>query len=116
MPTLWSARHRLKWLAAESGILSLLLVGLYLLRAALHRTPDAGGTLTGFLVACALIFGVPRSLFLGLRGNTIAWKSGLYSDREQLRKAQRSWTLWAIIGVIVLALLLGVAAAMLNAA
>src|SRR5207247_1548668 len=94
MPTLWAARHRVTWLAVTSGLLTLLLVGLYLIRASLHRTPDAGGTLTGFLVACALIFALPRSLFLGLRGNTLAWRSGLYSDREQLRKAQRKWTPW----------------------
>jgi hypothetical protein len=114
VPTFWAARHRIKWLSVVSGSLSLLLIGLYLLRATLHRTADAGGTLTGFLIACTLIFALPRSLYLGLQGNTLAWRSGLYNDREQLRKSQRSWTVWAIIGVTVLALLLGVVAAILN--
>jgi hypothetical protein len=116
MPTLWAARQRIHWLAAVSGSLTLLLVGLVMLRASLHNSADGGGTLTGFLAACALIFGLPRSLYLGLRGNTLAWQSGLYSDREQLRKAHRSWTPWAIIGVTVIAALLGVAAAILHSA
>ena len=84
------------------------------MRAWLHRTPDANGTLTGFLVVCALSFGLPRSLFAGLRGNTLALRSGLYSDSERLLKAQRSWTVWAIIGTVILALLLGTVAAFLN--
>jgi hypothetical protein len=116
MPTIWAARHRFGWQAGVSGLLSVLLIGLYLLRAALHRTPDASGTLTGFLVICVLIFGVPRSLYAGLRGNSLAWRSGLYADRDSLQKTHRSWTTWAIIGVALLALLLGVIAGMLNAA
>ncbi len=115
-PTIWAGRHRFGWQSVISGSLTLMVVGLYLLRVALHRTPDASGTLTGFLVACALIFGLPRSVTLGLRGNTLAWRTGLYSSREQLRKAHRSWTVWAIIGFTVLATLLGVATAILNAA
>ncbi len=114
VPTIWAAKHRIKWLAFASGTLSGLIIALYLLRAALHRTPDAGGTLTGFLIACTLIFALPRSVVLGLRGNTLAWQSRLYPDREQLRKSQRSWTVWAIIGVSILVLLLGVVAAILN--
>ena len=116
MPTIWAARHRMGWLAGVSGLLSLLLIGLFLLRAALHRTPDASGTLTGFLVICALLFAVPRSLFAGLQGNTLAWRSGLYSDREAFWKAQRSWIAWAIIGTAATGLVLGVAAALLRAA
>jgi hypothetical protein len=115
LPTVWAARHRLIWPASVSGFLTLLLIGLYLARAALLRTADAGGTLTGFLVVCVLLFGVPRSLYAGIRGNTAALRSGLYPDRDSLRKGQRTFTLWAIIGVIVLAFLLGGAAALLAA-
>ena len=114
LPTVWAARHRLGWLVGVSAMLTLLLCGLYLLRAALHRTPDASGTLTGFLVTCVLLFGAPRSLFAGLRGNSVAWRSGLYPDRESLRKAQRSWTMWAIIGVTVLTILLRMASTMMG--
>jgi hypothetical protein len=114
LPTLWAARHRLRWPAVASGLLTLLLIGLFLLRAPLHRTLDATGTLSGFLVICALLFGIPRSLFFGLRGSTLAWRSGLYPDRERLRKTQGSWTVWAIIGVTVLALLLGIAGRLLG--
>ena len=81
----------------------------------LHRASESG-ILTGYLFACVLIFALPRSLYLGLNGNTLAWRSGLFADRVQLQKAQRTWTLWAIIGVTVLAALLGVAAAALSAA
>ena len=115
VPTLWAIRHRRTGQALGSGLLTLLLVALYLLRAGLHRTPDASGTLAGLLGACALIFAVPRSIFAGLRGSEVAWNSGIYQDRDQLLKARRSWTLCAIIGVIVVALLLGTAAAILNA-
>jgi hypothetical protein len=115
LPTLWSARHQLKWLAAGSGLLTLLLGALYLVRASLARTPDAGGTLTGFLVVCALIFGVPRSLYLARHGNTLALRSGIYPDNASLLRAQRRWALWAIIVVTITALILGFAAALLGA-
>jgi len=102
------------WQAAVSGLLTMLLIALILLRAALDRTPDASGTLTGFLVVCALLFGVPRSLYGGRKGNTLALRSGIYADTAALLKAQRRWTLWAIIVVIITALVLGFAAAMLS--
>ena len=105
----------MSWLAAASALLSVVLAGLFLLRAALHRTPDASGTLTGLLVVCALIFWLPRSLLAGLRGNEAAFRSGRYLNPETLLKAQRSWTPWAIITVLLMALLLGISAAILNA-
>ncbi len=114
LPTLWAANHRLTQLAVWSGLLSIALVSLTLLRAALHRTIDSGGTLTGFLAACALLFGVPRSLYGGLRGNTMAWRSGRYQDRHAMGRAQRSWAVWAIIWAAVLALLLGFAGTVLS--
>lgn len=99
LPTVWSARHRIAWLAWASGLVTFLMFSLLLLAAGLHRAPDAKGTLTGLLVSFLLIFWLPRSIFTGLRGNSLAWRSGLYADKEILQKAQRSWTLWAIIGV-----------------
>ena len=115
-PTLWAARHKMVRQAIISGLLTLFLACLYLVRAAAHpQPPDNGGLLTGLLVTCALIFAVPRSIVAGRRGSEMAWRSGLYPDRDAVRRAQRSWTPWAIIGVVGAASLLGVAAAILNA-
>jgi hypothetical protein len=114
LPTIWAARHRMLWQAGVSALLTMLLVALYLLRAALSRTPDASGTLTGFLVICALLFGVPRSLYAGRRGNTLALRSGIYDDITALLKAQRRWAVWAIIVVSISALVLGIVARILS--
>ncbi|HLJ56543.1 MAG TPA: hypothetical protein VKT77_16005 [Chthonomonadaceae bacterium] len=116
LPSLWSFRHRIPWFAMASTLLTLVLAGLCLLRASTRHAADGGGTLTGSLIACALIFGLPRSLYLGRLGNTIAWRSGLYPDRDRLRKAQRTWTVWAIMGATVTALALAAAAVALQSA
>ena len=101
LPTLWAAKHRVHWFASVSALLSVILACLIFFRVAVYRTPDAGGTLTGLLAASALIFGIPRTLYAGSQGNALAWQSGLYSELAQCTRAQRTWALWAIIGVTV---------------
>jgi hypothetical protein len=114
LPTLWAARHRAWGLAVASGFLTALLLALFLSRAGFHRVFDPKGTLTGFLITCTLMFAVPRSLFAGFRGLAIAWQSGRYPDEASLRKADRRWSVWAIITVSLLVLFLGLAASLLK--
>ena len=44
-----------------------------------------------------LLFWIFKTLYLGAKGNTIAWNSGRYSNVSQMRNAQRQWSPWSIV-------------------
>jgi hypothetical protein len=51
--------------------------------------------------------GIGMAIYLGIKGNELAWKSKRWQSIEQFKSAQRSWAIAGLI-VLVLAFLLGI--------
>ncbi len=62
-----------------------------------------------FLVS--LIIPIAANVYFGIRGNEIAWETGDYASKEELREKQRTWVkAWFIIvGAVVVITVLVVA-------
>lgn len=73
-----------------------------------HRQWAKG--IVAFLVS--LIIPFVAGIYFGLKGNRLAWETGTYSSKEELRRRERTWVkAWFIFaGVIVALIVLAVAA------
>ncbi len=49
-----------------------------------------------FIGSFALLW-VIKTLYLGMKGNVIAWRSGRYTTVSQLKFVQRQWTKWSLV-------------------
>lgn len=86
---LWSVNHRIKW---GWGILVLSLLG---------RAPGAIGYLFSILVLVA-------SVYLGLKGSTMAWQNRRFDGGvAQYFAVQRKWLTWGV-AVLVVSVIFGV--------
>ena len=53
----------------------------------------AGGIILGAVLLCWII----KTLYLGSKGNAIAWRSGRYTNISQMKNIQRQWATWSIV-------------------
>ena len=59
---------------------------------------DSGAVIVGFLFLGGFaLFWLLKTLFLGFKGNEIAWRSGRYTNVSQMRNVQRQWIAWSLI-------------------
>ena len=113
LSTFWAIRHRLWGMAVPAAINFLLWLllfgaGIDTIYHPIHLTTppdDSGMAVFLFLLGASLLFWFGKTLYLGLRGNALAWRSGLYSSPDQMRSVQRLWAGWGVgVSFLVVAL------------
>ena len=69
----------------------------------------------------SLLLGIVGAIFLGVKGNELAWQNRRWESVQQFKDTQRVWAIWGLVilgvGVVVwiLAMVLGVGGAMMAA-
>jgi len=69
------------------------------------------GLIACFVPAIGSLVALGIAIYLGIKGNELAWQTGKYLSIEELKEKERKWTKWAVIIFIisfVLAILLTV--------
>ncbi len=55
------------------------------------------GLVAGFIPGIGGLAALGVAIYLGLKGNNLAWETGRYTSIEVLKDTERRWTKWAII-------------------
>ncbi|MCW3094838.1 MAG: zinc-ribbon protein [Chthonomonadaceae bacterium] len=59
---------------------------------------DSADVIVGaVVVGGGVLFWIFKTLYLGFKGNEIAWRSGRYTNLSQMRNVQRQWTAWSLV-------------------
>ncbi|HLK59956.1 MAG TPA: hypothetical protein VKU00_25570 [Chthonomonadaceae bacterium] len=121
LTTPWAFRHRVWWAAILGGMNLLLWVFFLVAIAASGNSSSASSSdpsddtalwLGGIMLAGSGLFWLLKTLYLGLNGNGLAWKTGLYRDVAQMRKVQKVWAGWGfLIAVMTVVIFIAVVAA-----
>ena len=68
-----------------------------------------------FIPIIGTLFYFAGAIYLGVKGNELAWKNGHYASVEDFRKRERVWAIvGAVIFVLGILLVFGAVAAMIN--
>jgi len=59
------------------------------------------GLVAGFIPGVGGLVALGIAIYLGLKGNQLAWETGKYSSIEVLKETEQKWTKWAIILFVV---------------
>lgn len=51
----------------------------------------------GFVPGIGSLAALGIAIYLGVKGNELAWETGKYASLEVLRETEKKWTKWAII-------------------
>ena len=104
--TLWAFTHRSAgWgllCAASLAAWVLVILGMSSMSAAdLHSGPDASSRAADAVITVIFAGGfglmwIVKTVYLGSKGNAIAWRSGRYTSISQMKNVQRQWTPWSI--------------------
>jgi len=64
---------------------------------------DAGDAMIGTLIigGVAAVFWIIKTLYLGAKGNEIAWGSGRFTNVSQMKNSQRQWVPWSLVVFLV---------------
>jgi hypothetical protein len=110
---LWAFTHRAAgWgLVCATGLFLwvMMILGISTMTAADRHgtgTDSADATMGAIIVAGVVLFWVIKTLYLGSKGNAIAWGSGRYANISQMKNVQRQWTSWSIVVFFVAAAVL----------
>ena len=100
--TLWAFSHRSFGWGLYCGFGVFLWVIIILGLSAVPKA-DAGDALVGTFVIGSVVgvFWLIKTLYLGLKGNEIAWRSGRFSNVSQMKNVQRQWVLWSVVVFLV---------------
>ncbi len=93
--TLWAFTHRSAGWGLFCGAGVILWVVTIIGASTLSRQESRDG-ITGILLVSGLCW-VFKTLFLGFKGNEIAWRSGRYTNISQMKNVQRQWIAWSIL-------------------
>ncbi len=109
--TLWAFVHRTPgWgLVCGAGLffwLILILAMSSMSGTDLHGSKSSGSDTENVIVGLIFVggsglFWLIKTLYLGSKGNAIAWRSGRYTNVTQMRNVQRQWTAWSIVVFLV---------------
>ena len=55
----------------------------------------------GILPVIGTLVDIGLVIYLGIKGNELAWNSGRFASIEQLKETERVWTKWAVILLII---------------
>lgn len=55
----------------------------------------------GFIPVIGTLVDLGLVIYLGIKGNELAWNSGKFASIEQLKETERVWTKWAVIIFII---------------
>lgn len=59
------------------------------------------GLVVGFIPGVGGLVALGIAIYLGLKGNQLAWETGKYSSIEVLKETEQKWTKWAIIFFVI---------------
>ncbi len=59
------------------------------------------GLVVGFVPGVGGLVALGIAIYLGLKGNQLAWETGKYSSIEVLKETEQKWTKWAIIFFVI---------------
>ena len=66
------------------------------------------GLVGAFIPGIGGLVALGVAIYLGIKGNNLAWETGKYSSIEVLKETEQKWTKWAIIlffvGLVIFAL------------
>lgn len=102
--TLWAFTHRsIGWgLLCGTGLFLwvMMIIGMSTMSASDRHSgaDDTESAVFGILfVGGIALFWLIKTLYLGFKGNEIAWRSGRYANVSQMRNAQQQWGPWSIV-------------------
>ena len=101
--TLWAFTHRSAgWgLLCAGGLFFWVMIILVLSSMSpsdLHSTDPADAAITtGIMIGAAALFWLIKTLYLGSKGNAIAWRSGRYTNLSQMKNVQKQWKGWSFL-------------------
>lgn len=109
--TLWAFTHRaVGWgLLCAAGLFCWVAVIVAISAtpsADLHSTDSTATDVTIVLIGGSTLFWLFKTLYLGVKGNTIAWHSGRYSNASQMRNVQGQWVSWSLLMFFTVTILL----------
>jgi len=100
--TLWAFSHRSAgWgLYCGTGVFLWVLI---ILGLSTVPKSDAGDAMIGTLIigGVAAVFWIIKTLYLGAKGNEIAWGSGRFTNVSQMKNSQRQWVPWSMVVFLV---------------